>query len=102
MREVSRVRRPQRSARGLVAAALVAVALGGFWLGRTSVDPVPSAGVASIASAVATSAPDAEDGLIPVNDASSDPWAADSISEFQAVVDWESWVDDRGKEEGTI
>lgn len=104
MREVTRARRPVRAGRGLAAAALLAVALGGFWVGRSSVEPSQPAAVAVAHSAASTSAAadDTRNPLIPVNGSSTDPWEIESLSEFQPVVDWESWVDENGKDQGTI
>lgn len=101
MREVSRSGRPAAAARrSFIAAALVAMALGGFWFGRTTIDHESSPVTETVAQT--TPAPSSRVDLVPTASVPTDPWESDTLSEFQAVVDWESWVEDNGKGEGTI
>jgi hypothetical protein len=107
MREVARAGKGAAPRRGLVAAALVAVAIGGFWFGRSSIDETMTApdGFAAVPIAGTSTAgtrASEPDTLLPTFPVSTDPWESDSLSEFQAVVDWESWVDENGKDQGTI
>lgn len=104
MREVSRSGRHTVSARrSLVAAALLTVAIGGFWFGRLTVDTPHAASTASTIAHVAPTTPTPDtDAFVPATAVSTNPWDADALTEFEAVVDWESWVDEDGKDQGTI
>jgi hypothetical protein len=106
MREVTRARRPASTNRAFAAAALLVVALGGFWLGRTSIDraadPAPMASTPGTVGAAPSAADASESVWMPVNGSSTDPWEIESLSEFRPVVDWESWVVENGKDQGTI
>jgi len=106
MRKVSQGgRRSASTSRAFAAAAIVAVALGGFWFGRSSVDEtnpsMPDTVVVRTAAA-STAATAQPEQLVPATAVSTNPWDTESLSEFQPVVDWESWVDDEGKDQGTI
>jgi hypothetical protein len=104
MREVSRSSRPRAPRRSFLAAAIVAVAVGGFWFGRASVAPTVTASPATtVAQTAPSGAPSAGTSVtVPATVVSTDPWETESLEEFQAVVDWESWVEDDGKDQGTI
>lgn len=104
MRDVGRAGHPAAARRSLVAAAIVTVAIGGFWFGRSSVEPfAPTVtSPSSIATGVSPDVTGTSSGLVPAAAVSTNPWESESLSGFQAVVDWESWVDDDQKDQGTI
>jgi anti-sigma factor RsiW len=105
MRDVARASRRTAPRRGFVAAAILAVALGSFWFGRVSVDEIAGNPV-EVATSTAPSLPDVQSSLpamvVPATVVTTDPWENESLEEFQAVVDWESWIEDDGKDQGTI
>ena len=65
----------------VAAAALLALLLGGFGVYRLFDDAQPEV------TAITESAPQATE-----DELTADPWASDELQEFQAVVQWESWI----------
>lgn len=105
MREVARSSRRAAPRRSFLAAAIVAVALGSFWFGRASVNEpgsMPSTVTTSTASALPEARSASPSMVVPATVVTTDPWENESLEEFQAVVDWESWIEDDGKDQGTI
>ena len=97
-------RRGWASVRYAAAAALIVV-VSAFLLGRGSVvSPEPqgtSAVTATVASTATAAGGSGESGLT-TNQITTDPWASEQLQDFQTVVDWETWVEDDGKNRGTI
>lgn len=104
MRNVAKTGSPAAARRSFVAAAIIAVAIGGFWFGRTTVqESTPGhSSPAAIASATSSTTPRTPDVVVPAAAVSTDPWDTETLEEFQPVVDWESWVEDDRKDQGTI
>jgi len=105
MRKVALQRKPPAVRSSFAVAALLTFALGGFWFGRSSVQ-IDTAPATSSAATVALAAPAPSDQSqtldLTGSAVTTDPWESESLEEFQAVVDWESWVDEDGKDQGTI
>lgn len=90
----------------LAAAAALVLVVTSFIIGRGSVTNVTGTPVATVTSTVAanTTSPAAtgqENGLTS-GQITTDPWQSDQLQDFQSVVDWENWVEDDGKNRGTI
>jgi hypothetical protein len=72
-----------RTSLRIAAAAVLAFALGGIVLQRTTVRETAVVQTATVAPVPA-----------PETTIPSDPWQSDELKEFSAVVEWESWLDD--------